>query len=371
MGSKAESVLIVDDAPGDLQILLENLKDDYSVRAATNGRKALEMACKEPVPDVILLDVMMPEMDGYETCRRLKEEPLTRDIDVIFVSAHDTTEEKLAGYDAGASDYLIKPVDPVELRKKVKLAISNRQNREEDMAEKRMAMETAMTAITSAGEQGVVLGFLRQSFSLSSVNELAHRIVEAVSSYDLQSTVQLRCRSGVINVGNTQPCPPLEVELLERLRDQGRIMSKGRRAIFNYGEVSLLVKNMPDDADKAGRLRDHLAILLEGADARLRSLEVNNRITEVVAESKQVLQEIHLAQQVHRETSRQIMDRMLSDLEASFLSSGWGLTEDQEKALIDLVEKGIEESERHQAKGMEVDERFQEIIASFADIAAD
>lgn len=226
-----------------------------------------------------------------------------------------------------------------------------------------------MTAITSAGEQGVVLEFLRQSFTLESVEDLAKKIVEAVANYDLQNTVQLRCCEQVINQGTVQPCPPLEAELLERLKDQGRIMSMGKRAVFNYGDVSLLIKNMPDDEDKAGRLRDHLAILLEGAAAKLESLKMASRITQAVSESNQILHEIHAAQQRHKEESKQIMDKMLADLESSFLSSGWGLTEDQEKALIKLVENGIEESDIHIENGLRVDARFQEIIDNFARIA--
>ncbi|HEB59761.1 MAG TPA: hypothetical protein ENJ01_11095 [Gammaproteobacteria bacterium] len=85
--------------------------------------------------------------------------------------------------------------------------------------------------------------------------------------------------------------------------------------------------------------------------------------------SNQILHEIHAAQQRHKEESKQIMDKMLADLESSFLSSGWGLTEDQEKALIKLVENGIEESDIHIENGLRVDARFQEIIDNFARIA--
>ena len=127
MSSDKRKILVVDDSAEDIHFLLENLKHDYAVIAATNGEKALEMASGEASPDVILMDVEMPGMNGYETCRLIKNTDATRNIDVIFVSAHDSTEEKLAGYDAGASDYLIKPVSPAELLNKVKLAIKNRE----------------------------------------------------------------------------------------------------------------------------------------------------------------------------------------------------------------------------------------------------
>lgn len=129
MDTDKKQVLVVDDSPDDIHILMENLKQEYAVLAATNIDKAMEIANKNPCPDVILLDVMMPGVDGYEICRQLKDNPVTMDIDVIFVSAHDDSDKKITGYDVGGSDYLTKPVNPDELLKKVRLAIKNRETR--------------------------------------------------------------------------------------------------------------------------------------------------------------------------------------------------------------------------------------------------
>lgn len=268
----------------------------------------------------------MPEMDGYETCRRLKADPNTQDIDVIFVSAQDTTEEKLAGYDVGASDYLIKPVQPDELLRKVKLAIDNKKTRDATMSERSLAMETAMTAMTSAGEQGVVLEFLRHSTSMRSIEDLARMIVDSNKQFELENTVQLRSSQGVINLGTKEPVPPLEQELLTSLKDSERIISRGSRAIFNFGNISLLIKNMPVDADKTGRLRDHIAIILEGAETKLAALELQLRLEQVVADSNKAMQEIESEQKQHKESGQKIMDEMLQELEGSFHS--WGLTDE-------------------------------------------
>jgi len=120
-------VLIVDDSVDDIHVLIENLKQDYAVLAATSGEKALALASKKPQPDIILMDVMMPDMNGYETCRRLRQNPETRNINVIFISANDSADEKIVGYEAGGNDYLIKPVQPGELLQKIKLAIKNQE----------------------------------------------------------------------------------------------------------------------------------------------------------------------------------------------------------------------------------------------------
>lgn len=104
------TILIVDDAPENLTVLSELLLPRYDVRAATNGEQALRIAALTPKPDLILLDVMMPGMDGYEVFRRLHDNPDTRDIPVIFVTAMDSPQDELHGLDIGAVDYIVKPI---------------------------------------------------------------------------------------------------------------------------------------------------------------------------------------------------------------------------------------------------------------------
>jgi len=113
-------VLVVDDTPANIDILLAVLRDDYQVRIAVNGEKALQLAGAEPQPDLILLDVMMPGIDGYETCRRLKAEPGTRQIPVIFVTALGADEDEARGLDLGGVDYITKPFNPSLLKARVR-----------------------------------------------------------------------------------------------------------------------------------------------------------------------------------------------------------------------------------------------------------
>ena len=110
--TEKQKVLIVDDVPQNITVLNEILRSTYSVSAATSGAKALAITRSAKPPDLILLDIMMPEMDGYEVLRQLKADEQTRNIPVILVTAKGEIEDKIAGYDLGATDYLTKPVDP-------------------------------------------------------------------------------------------------------------------------------------------------------------------------------------------------------------------------------------------------------------------
>ncbi|WP_321491311.1 two-component system response regulator [uncultured Desulfobacter sp.] len=113
-------VLIVDDTPDNLTILGELLMPDYQVRVANSGPKALVAAATTPLPDLILLDIMMPGMDGYEVIRHLKSNPDTSDIPVIFITALDTCEDEAKGLQLGASDYISKPIRAPILLARVK-----------------------------------------------------------------------------------------------------------------------------------------------------------------------------------------------------------------------------------------------------------
>ena len=112
-GSAARpTILIVDDTPDNLALLTELLKLLYRVKAARSGEKALQIATGDEPPDLILLDVMMPGMSGFEVCRRLRELPQTRDIPVIFITALGAADDEIHGLELGAVDYITKPINP-------------------------------------------------------------------------------------------------------------------------------------------------------------------------------------------------------------------------------------------------------------------
>jgi putative two-component system response regulator len=114
-----KTILIVDDSPENLTVLGEMLHSQYTVRAAISGERALQLAAQLPVPDLILLDVMMPRMNGHEVLRRLGASPLTRDIPVIFITAMVAAEDEQHGLVLGAVDYITKPLRPAVLLARV------------------------------------------------------------------------------------------------------------------------------------------------------------------------------------------------------------------------------------------------------------
>ena len=115
MNEQKTTILVVDDAPANIQLLSGVLREKYKVKAATSGVKALAVSQKTPPPDLILLDIIMQELDGYEVCRQLKTNPATMDIPVVFITGNISSQDQQRGLEMGAVAYLGKPIDSGKL----------------------------------------------------------------------------------------------------------------------------------------------------------------------------------------------------------------------------------------------------------------
>ncbi|MCW9055313.1 MAG: response regulator, partial [Gammaproteobacteria bacterium] len=272
------SILIVDDVPENIDILVGLLSSSYTISAARSGEIALKIIRSSP-PDLILLDILMPEMDGYEVCKQLRSDPITETIPVVFVSAADSIEERLKGYDVGGDDYVVKPFNSDELIKKINVLLHHKNEVEKLASNASEAMKVAMVAMTSAGELGNVLDFLSKSFTCHSSNELAKAMLDNLYGNNLHCAVQIRQGNNKINMSNNGIASPLEVAVIDKLKDIKRIYDFGSRTVINYPHVSLLIKNMPvDDPDLYGRIKDNIAILVEGAEERIKAISIEEEV---------------------------------------------------------------------------------------------
>ena len=172
------TVLIVDDIPTNIEVLAGALKDEYAIKVAISGSKALDIAAAFPV-DLILLDIMMPAMDGFETCRRLKADPKTAHIPVIFLSAKDAVDDVVGGLRLGAVDYVPKPADPAILKARIAT---------------HLALSTAMEDLQRQNRLLIENAHLRED-------------VERMTRHDLKSpiAVTLHASQALLNAGLSEP----------------------------------------------------------------------------------------------------------------------------------------------------------------------
>ena len=138
-------ILVVDDTPENIDVLSGLLNSEYDVKVANKGETALKIATKK-IPDLILLDIMMPEMDGYEVCRRLKADETTKEIPVIFITAKTEDEAEVKGFEVGGVDYITKPINPQVVMARVKAHLSLK--REKDLLKKVMKLKEDVELIT-------------------------------------------------------------------------------------------------------------------------------------------------------------------------------------------------------------------------------
>jgi diguanylate cyclase (GGDEF)-like protein len=146
-------ILVVDDEVSNIEVLSSVLEDDYDLSFATSGKEALAVV-DQITPDLVLLDVMMPEMDGYEVCRRLKEIPKMADVPIIFSTALDGHEAEARGLTMGAIDYITKPISPIVVRARVRNHLEMKRMRDQ-LAE--LAVTDALTGLSNRRQLETVL----------------------------------------------------------------------------------------------------------------------------------------------------------------------------------------------------------------------
>jgi len=273
MKNQITKLLVVDDEPLNITIMHEYLDEVYAnIECATNGLECLEKL-KTYKPDILLLDVSMPGMDGYQVCETIKSNASLADITVIFVSARGTPEERLSGFKAGGEDYIVKPYKEEELLLKIaktidyhdKLTILN--NELDD------AQSVAFEAMTTSSEMGFVAQYLEQLFELDNADAIMQATINFAKIFDLAICQRVKLCDEYLFSSHQTCISPLEKEVIELLENSGRIYKFDNRIQFNFSHINVLVKNMPiKDINRYGRLTDIIPIALSGANNALKTL---------------------------------------------------------------------------------------------------
>lgn len=361
------SILVVDDDAFMHEMYAEALNKNYHIIPAENGADALMLVQNERL-DAIILDVEMPGIDGYETCRRLKQTDAMADIPVIFVSAHDKIEDRLKGYEAGGEDYIVKPFDPQELETKVTQLlkdISKRANLKQ-MAD--YAASTAMTAMTSISEMGALLETLKKFNVCNDYKALSDAVLQGIALYDLKGAVQIRTPEETLTRNNQDCASSLEVSIINHMAKMERVTQFQSKLCINSPSISLLIHDMPlEDAERCGRLRDHLAMLLDGAEARILGIKAENEswqrgkaIERAVENITETLKIIDYTQRQSQVETKIAFSALIDKIEKAIIKVA--LTEGQEKFLFDVVKNGIEEIIYAKTSAFDIQDKLTTII---------
>lgn len=376
-------ILAVDDDISLREIIDAALSDHYTVITRESGAAALDHVHSDK-PEVILLDVQMPQLDGYETCRRLKQIDELADIPVLFVSGQERIEDRLRGYEAGGADYLVKPFIWEELQAKVAKLVDLSVQRRELKSMASFASSTAMTAMTEMSELGVVIGSIRKAQQCDDYQKLADTLIASSAEFGLNAAVQIRIPEFTVTRNSRGEATPLEASIIRHMLTVSRIVEFRTRLAINYEHVSLLINNLPvEEPERSGRLRDHLAIMVETADTRVQAIFDANESRsrgELLAQEKrkaalgqatqritEALKAIDLAQRDGRVATQLAVNAMLEATDNALHQVA--LTVQQEDFLASIVRHGIEEIIHAQASSLDVQDQLSNIIAELKTMA--
>ncbi len=373
-------LLIVDDDPiaaGMLGVTLEG--SGYEVMDVPSGEDCL-MAMGEYFPEVVLLDIDMPGgMNGYETCQRIRDRFDRSNLTIIFLSAHDSLEERLHAYDAGGDDFVAKPFNAEEIRRKIVLAVSARLRRAQLVAEKSSLEESADMALQGFNEMGDILKFTRGALSCRSLKALCELMIASMASNQCMCHVQLRgsAAAGTLTMTPSGVASPLEESVIEHMRQHDRIFQFKSRLILNYGDVSLLITNMPmTDDGLAGRLRDYAAMVAEAAgDAvvnislRADALAWAQELRQLGDSSRERIERLAESYRQQQTSTRLQLEGMAEKVEAMYYQ--FGLSDRQEAAISETVSSATNEVvELFDRYGEDFDRQFTCILGELDQASA-
>jgi len=325
-----------------------SLDSNYIVTTASDGTEGIKVALKEK-PDIILLDVEMPGMNGYETCDYLKQTTTTADIPIIFLSSLSNSRSKMLGYEAGGTDYLVKPFDASELIAKLNAITDLTQVSSKLKNQVEYATNTAFTAMKGSSELGLAIQYIESSYAIKDCASLAKSFLKITTSLKLNCTLMLQLAGERLYfTSNGEPCSPLETQVVSTLFEKGsRFVDFGCRTQINYPLVALLIKDMPiDDMEAYGRFKDFLPTMLGVTDAKINILEteVNQKnqsqlLIDAFSEVRKILTSYANTLEGNQSSAIELLQTMLTEMEHEV--PDLGLDEDQEKHLMSKVDSTV------------------------------
>jgi CheY-like chemotaxis protein len=338
-------VLVVDDDRATRTYHQAILAKEYNVEVAESGNEALHILSKSS-PDLIVLDIEMPGLDGYETCRRIRE---TSAIPIIFVTGHNTLESQLEAFEAGANDIVTKPIAHDLLLMKAARAIQTHLSYLRLQQEKNSLQSMAMNFLSSVGETGTLLNFLRTSIQCRSYYELAARLSEAASALAMQCYGVIRTSSGDQYFRSEGEPTGLEKDVLANVSSMGRIFQFRSQLVVNFDQISIIASNVPiGSPEETGKFRDNLVVLAEAAESLTENVEMRQE-SMARAEQLQIAlmgasNSVQSLQRQHRQMladTRILLQDLVDNIEKTF--SWLGATTDQEVAINTTMYQSVEQ----------------------------
>lgn len=367
IGSPKPIIMLVDDDASNRSLLRRVLEAEFTCVEAENAEQCFEKL-KDCTPAAFLLDVKMPGIDGFDLCQELRCKPKYLQTPVLFLTAELGANEIVRGYEVGANDYVTKPLQLDVVRLKLKQFLETHAIHQQKTER---ALRIAMAAMENGSEVGVINQFLEGLRECDSFDALADHAIDKLKVFGVNAVLILHHADGRTTLGSTTNSRnTFELELLKQNVQFEKIKTFGHRCLFTFKHCSLLVRNMPECEDKAGRYRDHLASLLNGIESRMLSLTaeeslrhaqkgmVQNALLDLGDSLETVLNRF----KEHDSGTRVILEEFVEEIRLGF--AYLDLLEEQEQHLEGIVAKYLDRLANRQTDGIEIDKSFTALIAT-------
>lgn len=332
---------------------------------------ALQVALRERQPTALVIDTQLE--GAFEAHREIRDDFDTGDIHQLLICTTDEAQRE----DFVANDFLLRPYPPATLPCKLSLLVKQLEARQQSAAQMAYTQNVAMTALSSMGELGVIMEFMSKSFPCRTIQSAGDLALKALAQYDLDGVIQFVwdgetyfARSGNREIYEAERAQ------LTHWRTLGRLHETEREFAVNFEHVSIHVLDMPEDAERRGRLRDHIATLCEGVEARVAGLltEHDNvlkhqAIRFTVYEIRDTVARLYQREMEYLHTGRELVGKVIDDFEDIF--PHLALMPEVERQLIDELVTLRRELSEFWSQPSAVESRLKGVIDALETLAGD
>lgn len=328
MNERPRIFCVDDDVMSD--VILESVFDEaYEVEFFTSAEGCLRRL-ETQLPDILLLNISLPDQDGFSLCREIKARQGLATTPVVFISRNESPEVRLSAYEAGGEDFIVKPYVIDEVRHRISRIRQTLEQRETMRQQLAGSEELSSLLLSNMDEYAALIQFMRTLNESADADAVAQAILDMLRSFRLKGAVQIRMPAQTFTLGDAGRDTPMDTATIAHVATLDRIFQFKRCCSYNFDHLTVLVNNMPvEDSDLCGRLRDHLAIGTEMADARIQAMVADQRfrlthngIGELLPDIRQTIaNSLAHSEQAHREAVTQVR-ALMDQLVISFTPLG-------------------------------------------------
>jgi len=357
---KRTSILILEDDPQYQALLVESLSDKYDTQVAGTIQEA-DALIENLSPAIIIADVHLPDGSGIDFCKSEVGAQAKLSASTIFISGGRDFENKLEAYEAGGIDFIEKPFSIIELIAKIKQVDNYQSRRRELISDVGEAQSLVMQSLKDAAYYGDIVQFFKNLMTCKDEAQMARELFRFMELKSLNSSIEFRGNKSYSNFDQVNGvCSPIELNVFELLRDKGRLYEFGKRILVNDKHISFLIKQLPDDEHEQGKIRDYIAVLIEGMEARYKDIlrqRVLNSVMQQLQGLAQQLISIVEKGQVHK---IETLEKYSFELQMSFHTLD--LTDDQEQHITAIINKMLSTKDQEEKSTSDISEQVNQIL---------